>query len=132
MLYRPIGHALTVLLVEPAGHVYPAVQAPLQTGVAAPAVAPKLPATHTPLHVELTAPVTFPYRPTGHSWHAVVLPRALLHCPVEHRTPLTVVDDIGQYQPCVQLHVLQAIDPVPLYCPAGHGFAVVDRDDDVQ
>ena len=132
MLYRPIGHALTVLLVEPAGQMYPAVQPPSQAGVAAPAVALKLPLTHTPLHVELTAPVTFPYRPTGHSTHAVVFPLALLHCPTGQGAPRTVVDDTGQYLPCVQLHVLQAIDPAPLYFPAGHGFAAVDRDDDVQ
>ena len=46
----PMPHATAVLLVEPAGHAYPA--------------------EHKPVQVALVSPVAFPNVPGGHSTHA--------------------------------------------------------------
>jgi hypothetical protein len=50
-LHCPAGHWVTVEVVEPAGHVNPALQSPVQAIVVRPVVDPNLPAT-TPQRAE--------------------------------------------------------------------------------
>ena len=50
-LYFPAGHCVTVAVVEPAGHMYPALQSPVQAFVVNPVADPNLPAEkHAPWH----------------------------------------------------------------------------------
>ncbi len=73
LLNHPPGQVDTVALVDPAGHVYPAVQFPLHADVFIAAVAPNRPAAQT-LHVD--AP-------------------ALLNCPAGQVDTVALVDPTG-------------------------------------
>jgi hypothetical protein len=65
-LYVPMGHAATVSLVDPAGHVYPAAQGLVHADEFIPLTEPDRPAAHCPVQLEEVMPVDAPYRPAGH------------------------------------------------------------------
>ena len=56
----PAGHSVTVALVDPGGHAYPAVHDPLHDAVVRPTVAPYVPPGQGPLQVLLYSPGTEP------------------------------------------------------------------------
>ncbi len=100
LLNCPAGQVDTVALVDPAGHVYPAVQTPLHADVFIAAVAPNRPAAHT-LH-----------NPARES----------LNCPKGHTDAVPLVDPAGHAYPAVQspLHADVFIAGVAPYSPAAH------------
>jgi hypothetical protein len=68
-LYWPAAHITALLLVDPAGHVYPVLQLPEHAGVDSPGIDPKVPGGHC-VHPP-TAPPTL-YSPAGHCKQPVV------------------------------------------------------------
>ncbi len=139
--YVPAGHGTWVAVVDPAGHAYPAVQAPVHVVKDTPAT-PYRPPGHTPLQVGVVSPVAAPYRPAEQRVHAPTPPG--LHCPAAHKVAL--VDAAGHAVPGgqtpLQLPVVKpAVAPkrpkkhgeqmaasAALHCPATHSVVVGDVD----
>ena len=134
-LYWPAPHSTAVLLVDPTGHAYPALQLPEQLAVGRPAVPPNRPAGQSTqaLHPDSE------YRPTAHSVQLLVPPA--LQVPAAHGVPVALVDPGGHVLPpgAVQLPEHAGLDspellpkvpgrhsvqpptaPPTLYDPGGH------------
>ncbi len=81
-LYCPAGQMDAVALVDPTGHAYPAVQAPL--------------------HVEVLSPTTeaLNHVPAGHAVHVAAAVR--LYCPDGHTAVVALVDPVEQAYPATQ------------------------------
>jgi hypothetical protein len=88
-LYWPAGQ-IEVLVVDPEGHAYPAVQTPLHIDDDKPAVPPNLPAGHS---VHDDKPAVPPNLPAGHSVHDDAADR--LYCPAAHMSAVALVDPAG-------------------------------------
>jgi hypothetical protein len=117
VLKVPAAQSTAVGSVEPAGHAYPAAQAPLQVDSVAPVVDPYVPGSQGPLQSCVCKPEAFPNRPTGQSTHTAFA----LYCPTPHITGVEDTEPAGQEYPAAQGPVQEELaspaeDP---YLPAG-------------
>ncbi len=79
-LYWPLGHSCVSGVVDPAGHMNPALQSPEQAA--------------------LDKPVVLPYTPPGQAEHTLAPPPPSLYWPTPHSTG--VGDPLGQKDPAGQ------------------------------
>jgi len=98
-LYCPAGHWVTVGDVDPAGHVYPAVQ--------------------SPVHDAVVRPVVEPYLPAGQLVQVALPP--VLYCPATQIDCVEIEEPVGQKYPGLQSPVqLLEVAPGFPYLPAVH------------
>ncbi len=107
-------------LVDPLGHAYPEVHAPVHVAAVSAVLEPYSPAGHSPLQAGVVRAAEAPKVPSGQSAHT---PAPLsLYLPGGHCTAVALVDPAGHEYPAVQLplHWVVFNPLVAPNLPAGH------------
>ncbi len=117
----PPGHMKVVALVDPAGHAYPAEQAPEHVHDVRPGAAPYRPPGHGAEQDATVNPGVNPYRPAAHRLQTAA--PDTLNVPTGQIDAVALVEPKSQAYPATQLP-LHAADVSPAtdpYLPPGHG-----------